>query len=157
MAGGLGVGGRRLRTVEILMEGHWIRVEPLPVSGAPDSFTLHNGELYLCISDMICYTKPGLLQSTHPGPVWSKLASPGRYYQLASYGQQLIGLYRDIRAYSPITMSWLSVADVGGVPGLYASRVRGCVLLPTGDLLVVVWGGSILRASLRGETQSVLS
>lgn len=159
VAGGKGIDGRDSSTVEVLMEQQlqWIAVEPLPVRGIPDSFTLHSGELYLCFSDLVCYcdanslTQPAPHQSTNSGPLWKTLATPGPRHHLAYYGQKLIGLEKDIRAYYPITESWLSV---GGVLG---GSAVGCMLLPTGDLLVVIWDGSIFRTSLSGEYHDVVT
>ena len=51
MAGGVGVGGSVLDTVEVLVEGQWSAVQPLPGKCYDLKSAVHKGRLYFMGGD----------------------------------------------------------------------------------------------------------
>ena len=137
------------RKVMMLIGKQWTTVEH-PMGNLRD-ITLHNGRFYFgtihhCDVKLLIAscTQPRTDQPPNSASLWSEIPSP-RIGYLASFGQQLVTLYwSDIRAYSPITQSWIRVSK--GMPGVIG-------VCPTGDLLVFGHRGKteVFKVSLKGE------
>ena len=170
VAGGMGVGGYALDTVEVFTGKEWCTVEPLPNICSYNKCTIHGGKYYLCPRPQAyCCDIKSILKSCEqsginkaPFPVWSQFEFPLEYSSQASFGQHLISIggitnnsYRSpyIFALSPLSQSWVHVGKLPIVLNRAAS-----IVLPTGELVVIggntgglSYSASVLKATLRGE------
>ena len=173
VAGGKGVGGCALDTVEVFTGKEWCTVDSLPQNCHYHKCIIHGGKYYLCggypYNIAYCCDIKSILKSCekfgiNKAPVWSQFEFPLEYSSLVSFGQHLISIggitnYNysspDIVALSPLThQSWVYV---GKLPiGLLTAA---SIVLPTGELVVI--GGdhggessaSVFKATLTGEVQ----
>ena len=157
VAGGRGKTGP-VDTVEALIEGQWLKLQPLPEPCWNMTSTLHNGKWYLNTMGeyIFCCNLESLISSSYVGPVWSIIDCNTSYQSIASFGQQLIaigrsGLVPTIHALSPLTQFWVRVGDMPEELVLSFS-----IVLPTRELVVIgkrseIRGSCVFKASLSSE------
>jgi hypothetical protein len=160
-------------TVEVLVDGAWSTVQPLPLRLSDMKPTIHNGKLYLMggvsqgtlvyYCDVNSFASQAKAKTEKPNvtSLWESFTVASPRSCSASYGNQLISIgggknrfvSRGIMAYSTLTETW---TRVGELP--VALCDSSCIVVPsTGDLLLV--GGRttsgrnarVYKASLCGE------
>ena len=162
VAGGHGETGP-LDVVEVLIQGQWSRLQPLPEPCWNMLSTLHKGKWYLnsLKGYMFCCNLESLLKGYgESSDVWSETDDNVLGFGIASFGQQLITIgsrwlasTSSIHALSPFTQSWVHVGDMPEEP-LGPSAI--VLALPTRELFMIgKWGEgrgcSMLKASLTSE------
>ena len=163
VAGGRGKTGP-VDVVEVLKEGQWLTLQPLPAPCWNMVSTLHNRKWYLNSSKgymFCCNLESLLIDYEQSSDVWSKIDNNVINFSIASFGQQLITIGRSrlvptsIHALSPLTQSWVHVGDMP--EELFYSSI---IVLPTKELVVIREGGgdgSVLKASLTSESLILFS
>ena len=172
VAGGKGIDGYELDTVEVFTGKEWCTVEPLPQNCCYHKCTLHKGKyLFGGYPQSIAYwcDIKSILKSCEqsginkaPVYVWSQFEFPLEHSSLASFGQHFISIagitnydYRssDVFAVSPLSQSWIHVGNLS--IALYRAA---SIVLPTGELVViggntggVSYSASVFKSTLRGE------
>ena len=163
VAGGKG-NGEELSTVEILRDGQWSLLEPLPFTIAfVPQCVCHRGLFFLTSSSPTgrlhyCTLNSLLAAATAPAarkPNWKYLDGDNTLCSVASFGGYLVTLSHDyVYAYSPFAQSWV---NVGAMPyGNSADSNRYLDAVTTDDLLVLTGvEGMAVKMSLRGTTMSI--
>jgi len=172
VAGGGGVGGGKVDTVEVLTDGEWWTVESLPKKCYYVKSTLHNGKVYLMggsyqgtdvyycdVKSLLVWCQQYHVNRRSPFPLWSQFQVPNKWSSPASFGGSLLSIgggtnSADIVALSPLHQVWV---HVGKIPVVLHSAAS--IVLTTGELVVI--GGRIggmysakvkvFKASLIGE------
>ena len=169
VAGGKGSDEVKLNTVEVLMTGQWIAIDPLP---APDSFmvsTVHEGNLYF----MTRYDSPNTITtcsctslissctdssrtSSIDSSLWSQFKAPGGHQSIVSYSSQLISIdgWGTARGYSSTTQSWVEASIAGDRPDDY--HYATATVLPTGEILHCHVYGGVYRGTMSGEICKIM-
>ena len=109
--------------VEVLKQGQWSSLQPLPEPRGSMTSTLHDGKWYLSHyerDNIFCCNLESLLSDyEQSSDVWSTTVNDVFTYRTASFGQQLITLggsmlvcTKNILALSPLTQSWVHVGDM---------------------------------------------
>lgn len=164
VAGGMTSKQRKLVTVEVLKNGQWFTVEPLPdcFTSWTWHFTLHRRNLYMCkAGQVLCCNLNALVLAQHmpierevePQSLWKKVNMPCDNAFLVSFGGQHLlafSLSHDsskVYAFSCSNQSWVYVGD----SDLPAEGVR-----PHASMAVHVPNGSlvILRMASYPETKA---
>ena len=156
VAGGVGETGA-LDVVEVLIQGQWWTLQPLPEPCWNMISTLHNGKWYLISWSKLlyCNLESLLMNYEQSSDVWSKIDDNFSYVGIVSFGQQLVAIGRGgptIHAFSPLTQSWVHVGDMPEVLA-YSSTI----VLPTRELVVIEEelgeneSSSVFKASLTSE------
>ena len=168
VAGGVGKTGP-VDVVEVLIQGQWSTLQPLPERCGHMPSTLHNGKWYLSNKNysfmfrmFYCDLESLLKDYGKSSDVWSIIkyndaaSKPNRYvegHNVVSFGQQLITLGGtftaiNIHALSPLTQSWVYVGDVPEKLFSFSA-----IVLPTRELLVIERseGCRVFKASLTSK------
>lgn len=160
----------RSNTFDLLRNGQWLTVQPLPEHVYGFTAALHDGVLYfnshLDQNSRVwyCETEKLIAQSgerTKDIDLWKSLSTSGLseiWPGMVSFQQRLvsvggIGLSDDrsrrILAFSETSQSWV---HVGNAP--FGGLTTTCLVLPNGDLAIVEGareGGNVYRVTMHGK------
>ena len=166
VAGGRGLGGRILHTVEVLLGDQWSTAHPLPTPCSSMRSSLHEGNLYFTggggyqentiytCSCTYLITSCGLTgnDTSTATPVWRELEAPDDTEAIVSYSSRLISLdiWSSIRGYSTSRQSWVETTSEGERNDIDIVYIVAAVL-PTGQLVVAHRYGGVYRVTLSGE------
>lgn len=145
VAGGYGGNGIRiLDKVEVLSEGEWTSLQPIPSPQSRLSLTFHNGNLFVnAHRDRVHYCKLESMLATCKSKekggsgLWKTLSTPFSYAALVSLGAQLVAVgdrLDEIYAFSTLAQSWFQVGDV---VDKVIQCIRSITATPKGQLLVI--------------------
>ena len=130
VAGGKKGPEKIIDTVEVLTEGQWSTVSPLPISCCfQHHFIFHNGGVYLCADRNMFYCQlHSLLASDEQSSPWQTMSTPC-VMDLVSFQGHLLCLEHRINAYCPLQQCWVCV-------GKMYIPVEWAIVSPTGQLIV---------------------
>ncbi len=143
VAGGLGLRGKWLDVVEVLLNDHWTTADSLPSSCSDMRSTFHEGNFYftggyekwkilfVCnLESIIACASNG---RTRRQTIWRTVTTLTAIYAIVSYVSNLIGIdgYSNIRSYSNKTEEWIETTSEGDRP---VGRFITTAVLSTGQL-----------------------
>ena len=130
VAGGRKRAGEMIDTVEVLTEGQWSVVSPLPQRhGFQHYFIFHNGGVYLGADRKMFYCQlHSLLASDEQSSPWQMMITPSAR-DLVSFQGHLLSLDFRVHTYCPLQQCWVCVGMI------YALTDRA-IVTPTGQLIV---------------------
>lgn len=150
VAGGVDFHSRELNVVEVLVEGLWLTVDPLPNPCRKLRSTYHNMNVYFCEKEGHAYScKIHSLQVvtcalfSNNTPISSSLWKQSRVHHNTipvSFGRRLVTMdpHFTTCAYSSVSHSWVEATSVGDAPNkLSCNCYVALTLSPTGELVVV--------------------
>ena len=114
VAGGTGAGEIHLNTVEVLTEGEWSTVHPLPepLKHIPWYFILHNSTLFLGGGTTLMFCQLHSLLASHSqarvDTPWKTMNTPATT-ALVLFRGHLICFEHNVYAYCPLQQSWVHV------------------------------------------------
>ena len=147
VAGGKG-SDNELNTVEVLMTGQWITIDPLLTLASDMDSTVHEGNLYFmtlfdtpntimtcsCTSLISSCTDSSRTSSTD-SPLWSQFQAPGECQSIVCYSSRPISIdwWGTARSYSNTTQSWVEASIAGDRPDCYDYSTTTVLL--TGEIV----------------------
>ena len=173
VAGGITSKQRKSVSVEVLNDGQWFTVEPLPqcfTSGAWH-FTLHNRNLYMCKAghQVLCCSLNTLISSSRTPTKsevesqnpWRNINTPcDNLFLVSSKSKQLLAFSlspdnSEVYAFSSYNQSWVHVGDSHPLLEGVRSHASMAVSVPTGDLMILRMDGypetKAFKISANGE------
>ena len=172
VAGGITSKQRKSVSAEVLNDGQWSAVEPLPqcFTSGVWHFTLHNRNLYMCKAGQVLCCSLNTLISSSRTPTkseveshapWRNINTPcDNLFLVSSKSKQLLAFSlspdnSEVYAFSSYNQSWVHVGDSHPLLEGVRSHASMAVSVPTGDLMILRMDGypetKAFKISANGE------